>query len=165
MTEVGAILISAIIGGAIGIIGAVIGNRMSRSTTLAAIKITEFNKAAAVFKNTFLPEIVYLKYNAALEEISGHTDDITGLLKSGYTRRHLGAFETFQAILSPKDRQNLQKIWDEYCHPEGIPECEDTKRDHAFNDYSRIQESSDQETTKKIALEKINNILKFADFK
>jgi hypothetical protein len=169
-------IVASLIGVAGGLLGVLVGTRLSKNVALDTAELTykqavdimrreDFNKAAAVFKNTFLPEIVYLKHNAVLGEISGRTDSIADLLKSGYIRRHLGAFETFRAILPPEDRRDIQRAWDEYCHPDDIPECEDTKRDHVFNAYSHIKDVSGEEAAKKVALEKLNNIMKFAVFK
>lgn len=109
--------------------------------------------------------MIYLIHDAVIEEISGKTDNIHSLLRSSYLRRHLPAFEIFRSRLDNESRRKIDKAWDEYCHPDGIPEDESEKRCFTLDGYFRIIEASGEQKAKSIALEKINNILKFAETK
>ena len=165
MTEVQAIITGAVIGGGVAIIAAYFSYRWSRSVSLESIKTSEFNKAAAEFRNAFLPEIIYLNHGAVLEDITPQSDNLHTLLSSAYLRRHLEAFEIFRSRLSTVDRRGIEQAWDEYCHPNGIPKDKYEKKDFTLNAYFQIMEASGEETAKRVALGKINNILKFAEFK
>ena len=165
MTEVQAVILGAIIGGSVAIVSAYFSYRWSRSVSLESIRIIEFNKAAAEFKNAFLPEIIYLNHNAIIEDISGKGDNIHALLRSAYLRRHLPAFEIFRSQLDVSERRHIDMAWDAYCHPDGIPKDESEKRDFTLDGYFRIIEASGEKQAKRIALEKINNILMLAKTK
>ena len=45
----------------------------------------EYNKAAAEFRNAFLPEIIYLKHDAKIN--GGSSTDLCEYLRSGYLRQ------------------------------------------------------------------------------
>lgn len=165
MTEVQAIILGAIIGGSVAIVSAYFSYRWSRSISLESIRTIEFNKAAAEFKNAFLPEIIYLNHNACIEEISGRGDNIHSLLRYAYLRRHLPAFEIFRSQMDVIERRHIDMAWDAYCHPDGIPKDDSDKKEFTLDGYFRIIEASGEEQAKRIALKKINNILKFAKTK
>jgi len=147
MTEIEAILMSALIGGAIGIIGSVIGSRMSRSTTLAAIKITEFNRAAAKFRAAFLPQIAYLNHGADIKSCG----NLREVLSHFYLRGHLQALEIFKPYLCPADQRGIERAWSEYCH----------KDDPNNLDFDQYLEPGGRE----LAHSRIETLLKFAAFK
>jgi hypothetical protein len=165
MTEIQAIIVGAIIGGSVALISAFFSYRWARSVSLESIQIVEFNKAAAEFRNAFLPEIIYLNHDAVIEDISGKADNIHGLLRFAYLRRHLPAFEVFRSQLNSDDRSKIDKAWDEYCHPDGIPEDASEKKAFGIDGYFRIIEASGEEEAKRIARENINKLLKFAESK
>jgi hypothetical protein len=163
----------ALVAGGFGIIGALLGTwttyrlslKVSQRTHDDAIDLIqrqEFNKAASVFRDVFLPETTFLKHNANIGGL-GSSNKLHEMLRAAYLRQ-LKAIETFKDYLSAADRESIYRAWDEYCHPNGVPTDENEKRDFRFNDYSTIE---DKKTGKarEVALQKINKILEFAKFK
>ena len=150
--------------GGFTVIGALVGGWIGYKSAVKSIRITEFNKAASEFKAAFLPEIIYFKHNAVIKTMS-HSDTIREKLMSAYIDRQLKGYELFKGHLTTRGRKGIKKAWDEYCHPKGIPKDPNEKRDFRFNDYMGIEEFQGTDKAKKIALEKINNLLEFANFR
>lgn len=119
----------------------------------------EYNKAAAEFRNGFLPEIIYLKHDAKVN--GGSSADLCEYLNSGYLRQ-LKALEIVKTHLPDKMKEGIEKAWKEYwTHPESPNMV-------WFEQYSwRITgkgKDSDPEF-KKPALERIEKIVGFAEQK
>jgi hypothetical protein len=155
-----------IIAGGFTIIGALIGTWATYRLSINLIKRThdnavvlmqrqEFNKASAVFRIAFLPELIYLKHNAKIKG-AGSTDDLNVFLSSGYLHRHLEAFEIFKSYLSTEDRIGIDEAWKEYCHYDIDGETEPH-----FAMYA--EDTREGKNTKELALERIEKILKFAE--
>ncbi|MCK4828210.1 hypothetical protein KA005_71430 [bacterium] len=153
----------ALIAGGFTIIGALIGGWIGYRNALRLHNITEFNKAAADFRNAFLPLTTFLKYNANIGGL-GSSNNLREILRTGYLC-HLKALEIFKSYLSATDRAAINNAWDEYCHPKGIPQNPNEKRDFRFDGYMGIEESEGADKAKEVALQKIYKILKVADFK
>jgi hypothetical protein len=119
----------------------------------------EFNKAATEFRNAFYAELIFLKHNAIIDEC-GSSDDLGEFLKFGHLRSHLRAFEVFKTYLTSKERADIDKAWQKYCHN---PDNPDTLY---FEQYSTKNVGHEREIEiKKIALDRIGKILKFAEHK
>lgn len=145
--------------------GAILGAWPTRRSTIAILKRQDFNKAATEFRDAFLCEIIYLRYNARLTECERTYTSVHEFLRAGYVFRHLKAFEIFRNYLSVTGRKAIDKVWDEYCHPQGIPEDQDEKRDFRFNDYMAIEEHDGIDKAKEIALQRIEKLRDFARHK
>ncbi len=164
---------AAIIAGILGvggtIIGAFVGNCMARKTSSDAISASnrnaidliqrqEFNNASAIFRNIFLPETTYLKHNANIGGL-GSSSNLHEILSAGYLRQ-LKALVIFKIYLSGEDRINIDKAWHQYCHHPDNP------NDLYFEQYSTKNVSKERENElKNIALNRIENLLKFAKHK
>ncbi len=120
--------------------GFLIGHRLA----IGRDKRNEFSKAAATFRDAFLPEIIFLRHNANIPGSSA-SGDVGQKLSYGHLHRHLKAFEVFRDYLSTKKKAGLDKAWQKYCYNA------DNQKTLCFNQYSR-----------KVALERIEEILKFA---
>ena len=140
------------------LIGIFIGHRLA----IGRDKRNDFNNAASDFRNAFLPEIIFLRHNANVA--GGNTsDDVGGTLSFGYLHRHLHAFEVFRDTLpSTKKKAGIDKAWQEYCRDPDNPE------DLCFGQYScKPTENTPERKAefKRIALERIEALLKFAKHK
>ena len=125
------------------LLGFLIGHRLA----IGRDKRNDFNKAATIFREAFLPEIIFLRHNANITG-SSSSNSVGESLSFGYLHRHLQAFEIFRCYLSAKERAGIDKAWQKYCYDANNWET------LCFNKYSR-----------KVALERIEAILKFADFR
>ena len=157
MTEVQAIITGAIIGGGIALVAAFFSYRWSRSVSLESIRTADFNKAATKFRAAFIPQIAYLTHNADIHSCG----NLREVLSHSYLRGHLQALEIFKPHLSPIDQRNIEKAWKDYCHPDG------EYNGSAFSAYGTELTSGGKIRAygKEVALEKLNNLLKFATFK
>lgn len=134
---------AAIIGGFVGaVVGGGIAYYLSRRAIKASfelIRLQDFNKAATEFRNAFIIQLNFLKYN--VNSGSGDTSNIGEYLKAHYVKSHLVAFEVFRNYLSIKERKAIDKAWIEYCN---------------FNQYSN---------NKDLALKNLEDVLEFAKHK
>lgn len=153
--ELGSLSVGFVAG---GIIVGIANHFLSKSRSKEAARISEFNKAAFLFRDAFLPEITFLRHNASIGSL-GSSNDLGELLRFGYIHRHLKALEVFKPYLLPKERGNIDKVWQEYCcHPDNpnIP---------FFEQYSWkvVNKGKDYEKQlKALALSRIEKILEFA---
>lgn len=141
------------------LLGFLIGHRLA----IGRDKRNDFNKAAADFREAFLPEATFLKHNANVGGLSS-SNTLHGKLRNAYLRQ-LKALEVFKGYLSPAKITAMDRAWDEYCHPNGIPQDPNEKRDFRFNAYLEIEDAEGAAKAKEVALQKIYKILKVADFK
>ena len=135
----------------------------SHKNMIEAFKRQDFNKAAAQFRNAFLGEILYLRYNVRIKG-TATSNRVGGFLRPAIFK-HMEALTRFEPFLSIGERQRMYRAWDEYRHPEGTPQDEDKERDFSFVGYMSIEDTKGTEEAKKIALQKIYEILKFAEQK
>lgn len=138
------------------ILGALLGAFLTGPTTYYFTKkllhLQEFNKAATLFRNSFVDEIDFLKYYGD----SKHFIDDTayGVINSAFSK-HRRAYESFRLDLSKKNRVAFDKTWEEYLYPEGNKEnCPGP-----FVDYLEGDESK----KRKLAHGKICALLKFTE--
>jgi hypothetical protein len=133
------------------LLGFLVGHRLS----IGRDKRKEFNDAATIFRNAFIPETTFLRHNANVGEL-GSSNDLGELLSFAYVRRHLKALEIFKNYLSPEDNRSIDKAWKEYCyHPKNIDSL-------YFEQYSCKNETIQEvEKMKKIALKRLEKILEF----
>jgi len=73
----------------------------------------EFNKAAAAFRNSFVPEILRLKYETRIKG-AACDNNIPGFLQAGMVDHHMKAFGIFGAYLSKEERCRIDKAWRKY---------------------------------------------------
>jgi len=157
------------IAGGFTIIGALIGawatyrlsiklSQRAYDNAIDLMQRQEFNKAAAEFRNVFLPETTFLKHHANIGGL-GSSNNLHEILNSGYLRQ-LKALEIFKSYLSSKERANIDKVWQEYCRRTDDPNV------FYFEQYSTKNVSKEREKElKELALQKIEEILKFAKHK
>jgi len=105
-----------------------------------------FNEAAKTFQDALVPQLSFLKHNTNVGGI-GSTDDISGLLRFGYVHYHLKAFEVFRGCLSAKKRVAIDKAWKKYCN------------------FAQYSDKNNKENMKTLAIERIEEILKYAKHK
>lgn len=141
------------------LLGFLIGHRLA----IGRDKRNEFSKAAAIFRETFLPEATFLRHDANIGGL-GHTNNLHEILRTGYLRQ-LKALEIFKSYLSTTERATIDRTWDEYCHPNGVPKDENEKRDFRFNGYPAIEDAKGTKEAKKVAFQNIKKILEFANVK
>jgi len=153
----------AIIAGGFTILGALIGGWIGYRNALKIHNISEFNKAASQFKNAFLGTILFLGDNIRIKG-TGTSNRINEFLRT-LIFKHMKALARFEPFLNARERKRIRHTWNEYCHPNGIPQDPNEKRNFRFNDYIGIEESEGTDKAKKIALQKIHKILKVANFK
>lgn len=151
----------SLIAGGFTIIGALIGGWIGRKNALSVYKVSEFNKAAVVFSDAFLPEITFLRHNTNIGQL-GNSSDLGEILSSAYVSRHLKAVEVFKTYLSQKQSKAIDQAWQEYCcHTQnpGVP---------WFEQYSwkmtGVGKQKEKEL-KELALDRIERILEFAKLK
>ena len=136
------------------LLGFLIGHRLN----IGRDERQEFNNAAAFFRDAFLPEITFLKHNTNIGNL-GSSDDLGELLRFGYIHRHLKAIEVFKSNLSIKKKASIDKAWKEYC-------CNPNKPDELyFEQYSAKNTGKNEKEIRKLVLERIEEILKFAKHK
>lgn len=119
----------------------------------------EFNKASTRFSNAFLPELIFLKHNAKISGC-GSSNDLHEFLLAGYIHRHLEAIETFRSYLLTKERMDIDKAWQKYCHHPDNPEILYFEQ-YSIKSTNKIRNS--EIDLKKIALARIETIIKFAE--
>ena len=76
--------------------------------------------------------------------------------------KHLEAINNLKPFLSNRKKRNLDKAWDMYCHPDRVPGDQEQKRTNMFEGYEDLQACWGEKHARKVALEKINGILKYA---
>jgi len=128
-----------LIGGGFTIIGVLIGSFIGYYFSTRLINRQDFNKAATEFRNAFIIQLNFLKYNVSSG--SGDTSNIGEYLKAHYVGSHLIVFEVFRNYLTPKKRVAIDKAWEKYCN---------------FAQYSNDKE---------LALENLKDVLEFAKHK
>ena len=158
---------AAIIGGFIGaVVGGGISCYLSRQTIKASfglVHLQERNRAAAQFRNVFLGATLYLRDNIRIKG-TGTSNKINEFLGT-LIFMHMEALTSFESFLNASERKRIRLAWDEYCHPKGISQDPNEKRDFRFNDYMIIEESEGANKAKEVALQKIYKILEIADFR
>ncbi|MBW2740348.1 MAG: hypothetical protein JRE64_16225 [Deltaproteobacteria bacterium] len=139
--------------------GAALGAYFAHKTGIKLIQTTHnndidlmqrhgFNKAAADFRNAFLPEISYLEYDIPLKKTGSTDQSIKWFLRTGLSR-HTEALCVFKVYLSNDERIRIDKAWNKY---------------RTQSDNYDSTPMPDKE--KKAVLQEIHNILyEFASFK
>jgi len=136
------------IGAIIGwIIREIVSDRLARDRAIDLYRVTEFNKATAVFRVAFLPETAFLKDNTCLPECERPYTTLNEFLRAGYTFRHLKALNTFKGYLPSEERMAIDRAWEKYCN------------------FAQYSDKNNEAELKKVALENIEEILKFAKHK
>ena len=145
-------IIGAITGGIIGIVAAYFSGRWSRATALEAIRINEFNKAAAAFCTAFVDTKRRLRQNA---------EDGKELIFRIITPDVFDTQEKAKILFEPCfDKFNLEALnnsWEEYI------KCSFTN--HTSDDF--IFKNSDEERKDKsrFCLKHLENLLLYAKTK
>lgn len=149
----------ALIAGGFTIIGTLLGAWITYRNALEIQKVSEHNKAVSDFKNAFLPEIIFIKHGQRAPEC-GTTGDLSEVLEFGYANRHLKAIEVFKAYLPTEDRMGIDKALERYCRYSDKPE------NIFFDQYFTSGKTQKEiDSIKELALERIEEILRFAKHK
>lgn len=141
----------------LGIIGTTLGAWLAHFFSERRRRQDDFNKAADKFRVSFMPEIIFLRHNAKIN--GGSSNDLNEFLRAAYLRQ-LESITIFKNSLSPEKRKGIDAAWKEYCHHP------DNTNIPWFEQYSwKVQGKgkSSEESLKKLALERIEKILKFAE--
>ncbi|MDY6839823.1 MAG: hypothetical protein SWH78_17835 [Thermodesulfobacteriota bacterium] len=152
-----------IIGVIIGCITSAFGVYLANVSSERRRRRDEFNKAAAKFRSAFIKETIGLKtssYQGA--------DDVgqTNLYDFLYAAllKHLRAIEIFKPHLTTLERTQLDLKWDQYCYPDEIPKSEEEKAEFPLVAYD-TPDSAEEQKARKLALQKLCEILSFAQLK
>ena len=140
----------ALIGGGFTLLGAIIGGYIGYYFSGQLLSKQEFNKAAAEFRAAFVDEIRVIDsfYSIDIESTS-----IPNTLANAIEKHEKALMIFKDGFLCETDRTEIQKAWNEYtCHEQPIGGR------YSFSDYKNIQKND----SAKLALERINNVLKFA---
>jgi hypothetical protein len=147
--------ISFSIGGVVGfIVREIVGDRLARSRTLEAIRITEFNRAAAKLREAFLPvRMVLNPAQFALKE------DLAIFLNNHFNNLR-EAVLGFSDILDTNSKTAFLQAWYEYyCHEDqrnerGVPFLEQY--------FCQGLTTQQEHQMKKLVQDRIDKILEFA---
>ena len=138
---------------AASIIGAVVGGAIGYRSASYVSKREEFNNAAAIFREAFIPERLLLDIRHAPEESSNKTalDIIEPAIKC-----HIEAMLRFRNYLPWWKRILFKLAWNEYAHykVKGEPDTP------YFTMYG--EEMWEGVNTKSLAIKRIDKLLKFA---
>jgi hypothetical protein len=143
----------------LGLLSSSFGAWLAHFFSERRLRKDDYNKSAVEFRNAFLPEIIYLKHNAIVDEKS--SSDLCEYLRSYYLMQ-LKSLEIFKTHLSDTKKQAIEKAWQEFCYH---PESPNTLW---FEQYSwKITgKGKDREPNfKKLALERIEKIVGYASLK
>jgi hypothetical protein len=147
--------ISFSIGGVVGfIVREIVGDRLARSRTLEAIRITEFNKTATKLREAFLP--VRMALNPAQFALK---EDLAVFLESHFQDLRRAVLE-FSDVLDAKSKTAFLETWYEYyCHPK----AQNENTIPFFAQYSCRGLTIEREhEMKKLVQSRIEKILEFA---
>lgn len=103
-----------LIAGCFTILGAIIGGWIGYRNALSIHKISEFNKAAAAFRDAFLPEILLLRYGVGTPEVGSSDGGLANILTVGLVNRHIKALNIFRGYLASRQRHAIDKAWEDY---------------------------------------------------
>ena len=147
---------SLISGFLLGLIGSSFGAWLAYLFAGRKRRKEEFQKAAISFRNAFLPEYFYLKYDTRIDGAES-SDDLCEFLRAGYIKRHLKEFETFRRHLKSGKRKKFEKAWREYCHydVEGDPDRPFFEMYHG--------DLWEGQSTRNLALKYITQLMSFAE--
>ena len=146
-------LFGATIGGAIGIVGIIIGSKMSRSSTLEALRITDFNRAAADFRSILITDLYKLKRIAKKE--NPEWDFVPNFIEKAILR-HKIAFMKFEPYLPSSQIPAYRRAWEQYSNPDGINEEKHT------NPLNAYWTPNNPEKGLHLAISNLERLMKFA---
>jgi ABC-type thiamine transport system substrate-binding protein len=112
------IIISTIIGGAIGIFGIYFGYWLTRSDSREIIRITEFNKARASFRSAFAPTLAVIDISKKVRTRNQLPTDIDTALW-GALLKQATEIELFRPYVAKKTQDTYQEAWDKYLEEAG----------------------------------------------
>jgi hypothetical protein len=135
----------SLISGGFGIVGAILGAYIGYYFSTRLINRQDFNKAASEFRNAFINQLNFLK--SGVNTGSGDTSNIGEYLRANYVGSHLSAFEVFKNYLPTSERVAIDKAWEEY------------------RNFAQYSNKGNKEEFKNLALERIKDVLKFAEHK
>lgn len=105
------------IGGIIGwIIREIVSDRLARDRAIDVIKITEFNKAAAIFHAAFIEDIIFIEDTTPSEIYTKILEMILtrGVDKKIITERHRKEMIMFRPYIAECDLPGFDAAWGEY---------------------------------------------------
>ncbi len=127
MTEVEATLwgavLGAVIGGTIGFVGAYYSYKWNRSVSLEAIRIAEFNKAAASFYTAFLDDVILIEDTDPKEvsvkliqrvSIERRLKEANELKTETMGVKHRKAMIMFRPYIDKPDLPGFDAAWSKY---------------------------------------------------
>jgi hypothetical protein len=107
----------ALIAGGFTIIGTLLGAWITYRNALEIQKVTEFNKAAALFRTTFTDELRELKRLIEYDKVISE-DKVLQMLNSCRTKFD-NACINFRPYIIQSQKVRFDNAWREYCHPQG----------------------------------------------
>jgi hypothetical protein len=117
MNETCAIILGAIIAGGFTILGMYLGYRLTRNVTLESIRISNFNKAAAVFRSAFTSQLRELRNIPHPEGLQ--SDFVYNLIQNSIVKHEIASIR-FEPYLSSEEITAYSRAWRKYSNPGGI---------------------------------------------
>lgn len=150
IAELGKYLSGGIIGGVLGyLLKTQIDHRLAIARNYETIRVTEFNKAAAVFRAEFVNEIFMLRKN-----ITSGDEFVSRIITDETIIRHEKARIIFGPFIDASDLSGFNEAWEKYKN------CE-------YNYFSQAQTYNPANITNRkefsqVYLNHIENLLEFA---
>ncbi len=138
---------------AFSIIPTLIGILLGNYFAFGRDRRKEFNKAATDFRAAFNEETRFIDQTYAVDRAG---KDIPGVLAAA-AEKHEHALIIFKDFLSKRKRTNIEKAWKEYTGEEKL------MGKYTFKQYATYGKFKDAGNIRKLALSRIEKLLKYAD--
>ncbi|MGV8058623.1 MAG: hypothetical protein AB2L12_11450 [Smithellaceae bacterium] len=145
-----------LIAGGFTFIGALVGGWIGYKNALCIYNITEFNKSANKFREAFTEEIRFIDRFYAADRASR---DIPEVLAAAADKHETALIIFKDGFLCETQRTEIEKAWQAYTGDDKL------MGKYTFRQYATKGNIKDGESIRQLALNNINNILKFAKHK
>ena len=142
--------ISTILG---ALLGALLTGPLTYYFTKNLMRLQEFNKAAVVFRSAFVEQIQFLDHFYAVDRAGR---DIPDVLAAAADKHEDALFIFKDGFFSKKQRGEIEEAWKIYTGENK------TMGKYTFSQYATINKLK-EEDMRKLALERIKRLLKFAE--
>jgi len=143
-----------LISGGFTLAGVLLGVWVGYYFSIRLINRQEFNKAAIDFRIAFIEEIRFIDHDYAIDRAGR---DIPEVLAAAADSHETALIIFKDVFLSKTQRNEIEKAWKAYTGDDKIT------GKYTFRQYATHGKLKDSENIRKLALARIENILKFAD--
>jgi len=130
--------------------------RMTHENAIDLMRRQEFNKAATAFRISFIEEIRFINRDYAADRANR---DIPEVLAAAADSHETALIIFKDVFLCETQRIEIEKVWKEYTGDDKL------MGKYTFKQYATRGNLKDGENIRKLALSRINNLLKFAEIK